>query len=91
MKKTKIICIVGATASGKTDLSVKLAKAIGGEIISADSMQVYRDMPIATAVATQDEQDGVRHHLVEFFRHVIDVVGMNSRCAVIHGRPPIGD
>ena len=66
MKKTKIICIVGATASGKTDLSVKLAKAIGGEIISADSMQVYRDMPIATAVATQDEQDGVPHHLVEF-------------------------
>ena len=66
MKKTKIICIVGATASGKTDLSVKLAKAIGGEIISADSMQVYRNMPIATAVATQDEQDGVPHHLVEF-------------------------
>lgn len=66
MEKTKIICVVGATASGKTALSVKLAKAVGGEIISADSMQVYRDMPIATAVATKEEQNGVPHHLVEF-------------------------
>ncbi len=66
MKKTKIICVVGATASGKTDLAVKLAKAVDGEIISADSMQVYKNMPIATAVATKEEQDGVPHHLVEF-------------------------
>ena len=53
MSKTKIICIVGPTASGKTALSVELAKAVDGEIISADSMQVYKDMPIATAVATK--------------------------------------
>lgn len=66
MDKTKIICVVGATASGKTDLAVKLAKAVDGEIISADSMQVYKNMPIATAVATKEEQDGVPHHLVEF-------------------------
>lgn len=66
MEKTKIICVVGATASGKTDLAVKLAKAVDGEIISADSMQVYKNMPIATAVATKEEQDGVEHHLVEF-------------------------
>lgn len=66
MEKKKIICIVGATASGKTGLSIALAKRIGGEIISADSMQVYKDMPIATAVATADEQDGVPHYLVEF-------------------------
>lgn len=66
MEKTKIICVVGATASGKTDLAVKLAKAVDGEIISADSMQVYKNMPIATAVATKKEQDGVPHHLVEF-------------------------
>ncbi len=66
MEKTKIICVVGATASGKTDLAVKLAKAVYGEIISADSMQVYKNMPIATAVATEEEQDGVPHHLVEF-------------------------
>lgn len=66
MDKIKIICVVGATASGKTDLAVKLAKAVNGEIISADSMQVYKKMPIATAVATKEEQDGVPHHLVEF-------------------------
>lgn len=66
MEKTKIICVVGATASGKTDLAVKLAKAVDGEIISADSMQVYKNMPIATAVATKEEQDGVPHYLVEF-------------------------
>lgn len=66
MSKKKIVCIVGATASGKTGLSVELAKRVGGEIVSADSMQVYRGMPIATAVATADEQDGVPHHLVEF-------------------------
>ncbi|WP_288313354.1 tRNA (adenosine(37)-N6)-dimethylallyltransferase MiaA [uncultured Eubacterium sp.] len=66
MEKIKIICVVGATASGKTDLAVKLAKAVDGEIISADSMQVYKNMPIATAVATKEEQDGVPHHLVEF-------------------------
>ncbi len=66
MDKIKIICVVGATASGKTDLAVKLAKAVNGEIISADSMQVYKNMPIATAVATKEEQDGIPHHLVEF-------------------------
>lgn len=66
MEKIKIICVVGATASGKTGLGVEIAKAIDGEIISADSMQVYRDMPIATAVATSNEQQGVPHHLIEF-------------------------
>lgn len=66
MEKTKIICVVGATASGKTALGVELAKAVGGEIISADSMQVYKDMPIATAAATEDEKQGVRHYLLEF-------------------------
>lgn len=66
MEKIKIICVVGATASGKTALGVALAKRLGGEIISADSMQVYRDMPIATAAATPDEQDGIPHHLLSF-------------------------
>lgn len=66
MKKTKLICVVGATASGKTSLGVEIAKAVGGEIISADSMQVYKNMPIATAAATKDEQQGVNHHLLEF-------------------------
>lgn len=66
MSKTKIICIVGPTASGKTALSVELAKAVDGEIISADSMQVYKDMPIATAVASKEEKQGIPHHLTEF-------------------------
>lgn len=84
MSKTKIICIVGATASGKTGLGVSLAKRIGGEIISADSMQVYKDMPIATAVATADEQDGVAHHLIEFLEKdesfsVADFVNLASQ------------
>jgi tRNA dimethylallyltransferase len=66
MEKIKIICVVGATASGKTSLGVELAKNLDGEIISADSMQVYKNMPIATAVATQSEQQGIKHHLIEF-------------------------
>lgn len=66
MDKTKIICVVGATASGKTSLGVEIAKAVGGEIISADSMQVYKDMHIATAAADKEEQQGIPHHLLEF-------------------------
>lgn len=66
MNKIKIICVVGATASGKTGLGVELAKALGGEIISADSMQVYRGMSIATAAADANEQQGIPHHLLEF-------------------------
>lgn len=97
MEKKKIICVVGATASGKTDLAVKLAKAVDGEIISADSMQVYKNMPIATAVATKEEQDGVPHHLVEFLNtdetfSVADYVELaKSKIAEItsRGRVPI--
>lgn len=97
MEKTKIICVVGATASGKTDLAVKLAKAVDGEIISADSMQVYKNMPIATAVATKEEQDGVVHHLVEFLDadQTFSVVDFVERAKVLideitaRGRVPI--
>lgn len=97
MEKTKIICVVGATASGKTDLAVKLAKAVDGEIISSDSMQVYKNMPIATAVATKEEQEGVPHHLVEFLNtdetfSVADYVELaKSKIAEItsRGRVPI--
>ncbi len=66
MEKIKIICVVGATASGKTSLGVELAKRLGGEVISADSMQVYKNMPVATAAATKEEQEGIPHHLLEF-------------------------
>lgn len=60
-----IIIIAGPTASGKTSLSIGLAKALNGEIISADSMQIYKDMTIGTAKIRQDEMDGVVHHLVD--------------------------
>ena len=60
-----LIVIAGPTASGKTALSVELAKRINGEIISADSMQVYRHMDIGSAKITEEEMDGVRHHLID--------------------------
>lgn len=64
MKKPLII-IGGPTASGKSDIGVRLAKAIGGEIISADSMQVYRRMDIGTAKVTEEEMDGVKHYGID--------------------------
>jgi len=66
MEKTKLVVVVGPTASGKTKLAVELAKKNSGEVISADSMQVYREMNIATAKPTVEEMDGVPHHLVDF-------------------------
>lgn len=64
--KKKIIVVAGPTASGKTALAIEIAKAVDGEIISADSMQVYKNMPIATAAPTADEKAIIAHHLVEF-------------------------
>ncbi len=61
----KLICIVGPTASGKTALAVRLAKALGSEVISADSMQIYRYMDIGTAKPTMAEREGVRHHMLD--------------------------
>mgnify|MGYP002748610669 FL=1 len=63
--KNKMIILTGPTAVGKTDLSIRLAKAVNGEIISADSMQVYRRMDIGTAKIRPDEMCGVRHHLID--------------------------
>ena len=61
----RVIVIVGPTAVGKTALSIALAKELNGEIINADSTQVYKDMNIATAKATKEEQDGILHHLLD--------------------------
>ena len=65
-KQIQLVSVVGPTASGKTGLSVELAKRFNGEIISADSMQIYRGMSIATAKPTSEEQQGVPHHLMDF-------------------------
>ncbi len=63
--KPKVIVIVGPTASGKTSASIKLAKLINGEIISADSMQIYKEMTIGTAKPTIEEQEGIPHYLID--------------------------
>ncbi len=61
----KVVVLTGPTAVGKTSLSINLAKAINGEIISADCMQVYKQMDIGTAKITKEEMDGVKHHLID--------------------------
>lgn len=66
MDKIKVIAVVGPTASGKTGLAVELAKEYGGEVVSADSMQVYKHMDIATAKPTKEEMQGIPHHLIDF-------------------------
>ena len=62
----KTIFVVGPTASGKTDLGARLAKRFSGEVVSADSMQIYKGVHIAAAVPDEDEKQGVPHHLIEF-------------------------
>ncbi len=66
MQKQKVIVICGPTASGKTALSIELAKQINGEIVSCDSMQIYKDMDIGTAKPTIDEMQGIKHYLIDF-------------------------
>ncbi len=63
--KPKLIAVVGPTASGKTELSLRLAEALDGEIISCDSMQVYRGMDIGTAKPSLEERRGIPHHLID--------------------------
>lgn len=67
LEKRPLVILTGPTAVGKTDLSIQLAKKIGGEIISADSMQVYKYMDIGTAKITEEEMQGVKHYLVDEF------------------------
>ncbi|TFJ94736.1 tRNA (adenosine(37)-N6)-dimethylallyltransferase MiaA [Lentibacillus salicampi] len=63
--KTKVISIVGPTAVGKTQLSIEIAKRFGGEIISGDSMQVYRGMDIGTAKIAEEEKQGIPHYMID--------------------------
>lgn len=66
MDKQKVIVICGPTASGKTKLSIEMAKKLNGEIVSADSMQIYKEMDIGTAKVTAEEMQGIKHHLLDF-------------------------
>ena len=66
MNKPKVIVICGPTASGKTALSIQLAQKINGEIISSDSMQIYKDMNIGTAKPDKQEMQGIKHYLLDF-------------------------
>lgn len=64
--KPRVLAVVGPTASGKTWLGVQLAKLYGGEVISADSMQIYKGMDIASAKPSEEEKEGIPHHLMDF-------------------------
>lgn len=66
MAKLSVLAVVGPTASGKTALSVELAKRTDGEIVSADSMQIYKGMDIASAKPTKEEMCGIPHHMMDF-------------------------
>ena len=65
MKKPTVIVICGPTATGKTSLSIELAKRVNGEVISADSMQIYKEMNIGSAKVTIDEMQGIKHYLID--------------------------
>ena len=99
--KEKLIVLVGPTASGKTDMGVRLAKKIDGEIISADSMQIYKYMDIGTAKPTVDEMDGVPHYMIDHIKpdeefsvavfrelsekYIEDILSRNKRPIVVGG------
>ncbi|MGN0687677.1 MAG: tRNA (adenosine(37)-N6)-dimethylallyltransferase MiaA [Oscillospiraceae bacterium] len=93
----RVIVVCGPTASGKTALAVELAKLYDGEVISADSMQIYTDMDIASAKATKEEQQGIPHHLMDFLDpgvafSVADYVKLCDECVrdiLSRGRTPV--
>lgn len=91
-EKIYVAVVCGPTASGKTDLGVRLAKEANGEIISADSMQIYKGMEIASAKPTCEEMGGIRHHLMNFLSpttafSVADYVELARKCIEdIHSR-----
>lgn len=75
----KAIVVVGPTASGKTSLGIYIAKKYNGEVISADSMQIYKEMSVSTAKPTIDEMDGVKHHLIDFV-DITDTYSVSDYC-----------
>ena len=91
-EKIPVLAVVGPTASGKTALAVRLAKQFGGEIISADSMQIYSDLFVSTARPDENEMQGVPHHLLGFLKADVpfsaaDFCSLAKACAAdIHAR-----
>ncbi len=81
-KKPPMVVLTGPTAVGKTRLSLMLAEAVGGEIISADSMQVYRHMDIGSAKVTQEEMGGIPHHMIDILEpeEAFNVVVFKEKC-----------
>src|SRR3989338_8138626 len=96
-KKQNVLIIVGPTSSGKSALAVQLAQKFGGEVISADSRQVYRGLNIGTGKITRREMQGVRHHLFDIAspkqRFTVHDFVLRSRLAIAtikrRGRLPI--
>ena len=89
MEKQRVIAVVGPTASGKTALGVELAKRLGGEIVSADSMQIYEGLDIATAKPTTEEMQGIPHHLISVLPRsrsfsVAEYVALHEETMVIY-------
>ena len=80
--KRSMIVLSGPTAVGKTKLSIALAKAVGGEIVSADSVQVYRHMDIGSAKITKEEMNGVPHHMIDILEpwEEFSVAVFQERC-----------
>ena len=100
MSAPRVVCLVGPTASGKTTLALELGEALGAEVVSVDSRQIYRRMDIGTAKPTPDERRRVRHHCLDLidpeetfdaarFRaaatHALDDVRARGRHALVVG------
>lgn len=81
-EKPLVVVVVGPTASGKTSLGIDIAKALDGEIISADSMQIYKGLDVGTAKATKEEQESVKHHLIDIcnIEDKFSVADYKSKC-----------
>ena len=95
--QNKIIAVAGPTASGKTALAVEIAKAVDGEIVSCDSMQIYKSLSIGTAKPDADEMQGIPHHMIDFVEptqrySVADFVGDARSCIddiLTRGKVPV--
>ncbi len=72
MNRIPVVAVIGPTASGKSDLAVEICRRFGGEVVSADSMQIYKGMDIATAKPTEEEKKNIPHHMMDFLDNTED-------------------